>query len=481
MNQPENRNNWYDQTDLNAWYTQQPEPAAAPAPEKKKRKKHTGMKVTMIVVCVLILVAATALLASGGFGWNFTVSVDGSPSVSSGEKPALPSASPKPDEGGSPDGDSDGSSGGVFGDLLPDNGSGITDSDGDGYPDDYTDFFNNFYVSAEETLPSNLETTIADPGLSLELVSSEGKEKLTYAQLYDKCINSIVGVMALYEGVDGYGWGSGVIFSADGYIITNSHVISEADSAIVVLSDGSEYEAKLVGEDTQSDIAVLKIEATGLVPAEFGKSSELNIGDDVVAIGNPLGVEFSGTLTNGIISAIDRDMDYNGATMTLLQTNAAINEGNSGGPLINMYGQVIGITNMKMVNTTSATIEGIGFAIPSNTVKEIADQLIVKGKVTGRPGIGITCGMVPEAAAEHYGLVCGLYIISVVPESDAAAKGVQAGDILTHINGTPVYTTDDVLAIRDECSVGDILTFTIFRNGQSFDVDVELYDQNDLK
>ena len=250
---------------------------------------------------------------------------------------------------------------------------------------------------------------------------------------------------------------------------------------MVILSDGSEYEAKLVGEDPQSDIAILKIEAAGLTPAEFGKSDELSVGDEVVAIGNPLGMEFSGTLTNGIISAIDRDMDYNGATMTLLQTNAAINEGNSGGPLINMYGQVIGITNMKMVNSSDVTIEGIGFAIPSNTVKEMADQLMAKGKVTGRPGIGITCGMVPEAAAQHYGLVCGLYIISVVPESDAAAKGVQAGDILTHINGQAVYTTDDVLAIRDGYGVGDVLTFTIFRNGESFNVDVELYDQNDLK
>ncbi len=469
----ENTNNWYDQTDLSAWYAQDtsaPKAESAPAPAKKKRKKRTGLKVTMIVLCVLILVAATALLASGGLDKN---QPEG-PALSDGQKPSLPA--PTPDAQPSPTPDDGGS---IFDGLLPDNG--ITDSDGDGFPDDYTDFFNNFYIAAEETLPSNLETTLANPGLSLELVSAAGLEKLSYSQLYEKCIDSIVGIQALYDGLDGYGWGSGVIFSADGYIITNSHVISEADRAVVVLSDGSEYEARLVGEDTQSDIAVLKIEARGLTPAQFGISSELAIGDDVVAIGNPLGMEFSGTMTNGIISAIDRDMDYNGATMTLLQTNAAINEGNSGGPLINMYGQVIGITNMKMVNSSDVTIEGIGFAIPSNTVKEIADQLIAKGRVTGRPGIGITCGMVPEAAAEHYDLVCGLYIISVVPESDAAAKGIQAGDILTHINGTPVYTTDDVLSIRDECVVGDVLTFTIFRNGESFDVDVELYDQNDLK
>lgn len=166
--------------------------------------------------------------------------------------------------------------------------------------------------------------------------------------------------------------------------------------------------------------------------------------------------------------------------LTLLQTNAAINEGNSGGPLFNMYGQVIGITNMKMVNTSDVTIEGIGFAIPSTTVKEIADQLIAKGKILGRPGIGITVGAVPEAAAEHYGLVSGLYITAVVEGCDAEKQGIKPGDILTHINGQPVATTDDVLVIRDQHRPGDKLTFTIFRDGKSFDVEVELYDQNDF-
>ena len=317
-------------------------------------------------------------------------------------------------------------------------------------------------------------------GLTVELKSSKGLEELSYSELYSKCSASVVGIMSMYEGVDGYGWGSGVVLTADGYIITNSHVISEADSATVVLSNGLEYEAFLVGEDTQSDIAVLKIEARGLIPASFGNSNEMSVGDGVVAIGNPLGIDFSGTLTDGIISAINRSVDYNGVKLTLLQTNAAINEGNSGGPLFNMYGQVIGITNMKMVNTSDVTIEGIGFAIPSTTVKEIADQLIAKGKILGRPGIGITVGAVPEAAAEHYGLVSGLYITAVVEGCDAEKQGIKPGDILTHINGQPVATTDDVLVIRDQHRPGDKLTFTIFRDGKSFDVEVELYDQNDF-
>lgn len=450
MNRSETNNNWY-QGDMSAWYSPAPRQTY---PTAKPRKKHTGMKITTLSICMVILVAATALLA-GGYDGIFGIHHD-DPALSS------PGVGTKPD--------------------LPDI-SGTDDADESDYPEDYRDFFDNFYISSEETLPSNLKTAPVNPAISIELASSNEREELDYNSLYAKCIDSIVGIQALYDGVDGYGWGSGIIISEDGYIITNSHVISQADNARVVLSDGSEYDALLVGEDTQSDIAVLKIDAGSkkLSPAEFGNSNELSVGDGVVAIGNPLGIEFSGTLTDGIISAIDRDMDYNGATLSLLQTNAAINEGNSGGPLINMYGQVVGITNMKMVNTTSATIEGIGFAIPSATVKEIADQLMARGRVTGRPGIGITCGAIPQYAIEYYGLTSGLYIVSVVEGSDAAAKGVMAGDILTHINGQSVSTTDDVLTIRDACQVGDTLTFTIYRNGEIFDVDVELYDQNDLK
>lgn len=472
MNRQEKTKNWYDQTDLSAWYSQ-----TLPAPESPRpRKKRTGLKVTMIVLCVLILVAATALAFSGSFVGSDEPA--GQPSLS---QPGSSSAVPTPglDEDGTPSTDTDvHDPSEFFGGEYP--GEGFTDSDGDGFPDDYRDFFDSFYTMAEESLPSNLKQIAGRDGLTVTLESSAGLDRLSYSELYAKCSASVVGIMAMYEGVDGYGWGSGVVLTSDGYIITNSHVISEADTATVVLSNGLEYNALLVGEDTQSDIAVLKIEAKGLTPATFGNSDELWVGDGVVAIGNPLGIDFSGTLTDGIISAINRSVDYNGVAMTLLQTNAAINEGNSGGPLFNMYGQVIGITNMKMVNSSAVTIEGIGFAIPSTTVKEIADQLIAKGKVTGRPGIGITVGAVPEAAAEHYGLASGLYITAVVEGCDAQKQGIKPGDILTHINGQPVATTDDVLVIRDQHQPGDVLTFTIFRNGESFDVDVELYDQNDF-
>ena len=204
---------------------------------------------------------------------------------------------------------------------------------------------------------------------------------------------------ATSDGQSGYNWGTGVILSADGLILTNTHVIEGCDSAKVTLFDDREFEAKLIGADTISDIAVLKIEAAGLPAAEFGESGSLVVGDPVAAIGNPLGETFRSTLTDGIISAIERGISYKGRTMTLLQTNTALNEGNSGGALFNMYGQVVGITNMKMMSSYSS-IEGIGFAIPSATVREVVNSIVRFGEVRGRPSIGITVGAIPPGGHE---------------------------------------------------------------------------------
>ena len=277
-----------------------------------------------------------------------------------------------------------------------------------------------------------------------------------------------------------YFWGSGFIVSADGYIVTNQHIISGTKQATVILTDGREFPAKLVGEDSRTDIAVLKIDAEGLPAVELGDSDALSVGDEVAAIGNPLGSNLSGTLTNGIISAIDRSISYNGSDLTLLQTNTALNEGNSGGPLFNMYGQVVGITNMKMsAAVTEVSIEGIGFAIPTATVKTVADQLIATGKYS-RPGLGLTLGAVPAEAAEHYDLPDGLYVSDVAEGSSAREEGVQVGDIITHVNGTPVKTTQDVLAIRDTLAVGDTMTLTIYREGRTFQVTITLRELSQL-
>lgn len=351
---------------------------------------------------------------------------------------------------------------------------------GDGMPDDWNDYLDNYY-QATESKDAEIKLPRAElvPDFKVAISSDRGKE-LSLQELYDQCSKSIVAIKGYQDGVDGYYWGSGIILSKDGLILTNTHVIENCDTASVTLFDNSSYDAALVGADSTSDIAVLRIEATGLTPASFGDSAELAIGDKVAAIGNPLGETFRMTLTDGIISAIDRGISYNGHSMTLLQTNTAINEGNSGGALFNMYGQVIGVTNMKMMSSYSS-IEGIGFAIPSSTIAAVADSLMQYGEVRGRTAIGVTVGAIPENVTSHYDLPTGLYVSAVEEKSDAAAKGIQQGDIITAVNGNPASATSDILTVKNTLSVGDTITFTIWRDGETFDVDVTLVDENDLK
>ena len=351
---------------------------------------------------------------------------------------------------------------------------------GDGMPDDWNDYLDNYYqVTESKDAEIKLPRAELVPDFKVVISSNRGKE-LSLQELYDQCSKSIVAIKGYQDGVDGYYWGSGIILSEDGLILTNTHVIENCDTASVTLFDNSSYDAALVGADSTSDIAVLRIEATGLTPASFGDSAELAIGDQVAAIGNPLGETFRMTLTDGIISAIDRGISYNGHSMTLLQTNTAINEGNSGGALFNMYGQVIGVTNMKMMSSYSS-IEGIGFAIPSSTIAAVADSLMQYGEVRGRTAIGITVGAIPENVTSHYDLPTGLYVSAVEEKSDAAAKGIQQGDIITAVNGNPASATSDILTVKNTLSVGDTIAFTIWRDGETFDVDVTLVDENDLK
>ena len=346
-------------------------------------------------------------------------------------------------------------------------------------PSDWSDYLENFYQSSQsDALETSIERTVLEQPFTLSL-AKPGEQELSLQELYAACADSIVGITAYPEDQDGYYWGTGVIADEAGLIVTNAHVIEGCASAEVTLYNNESYEALLVGADAVSDLALLKIDCSGLPAASFGDISSLSVGDPVAAIGNPLSEEFRSTLTNGIISAIDRGMNYNGHTMSLLQTNAAINQGNSGGALFNMYGQVVGITNMKMMSYFSS-IEGIGFAIPSSTVKAVVDQLAENGEVRGRPSIGITVGAIPQEALENYELPEGLYISAVAENSDAAAQGIQAGDILTAIDGQSVSSTSDVAAIRDTRSVGDSLRFTIWRQGETFELDVRLMDTNDI-
>ena len=312
----------------------------------------------------------------------------------------------------------------------------------------------------------------------LNTVTVDTGKEMTAAEVYAANVNSTVGITTSIT-TNYWGFqttsaaaGSGFILTEDGYIVTNAHVIADGQSVLVVLADARQYEAELVGFDSAEDLAVLKaVDAEDLPTAVLGDSDECWVGDTVYAIGNPLGVELRGTLTQGIISAIDRRVTMDGKAMTMLQTTAALNNGNSGGPLINEYGQVIGINTMKIgAFTDSAGVEGLGFAIPSSTVKEVAEQLISQGYVSGRPTLGLEGESLSSFDQYYYRLPAGLYITDVDRSSDAAAKGIEEGDILLSVNGTNVTTMDALNGAVYNLDVGDTVEVVIYRSGKQYRV-----------
>ena len=291
--------------------------------------------------------------------------------------------------------------------------------------------------------------------------------ELTLQEIYVNCIDSVVSISCRTD--RGSATGTGVVISEEGYIVTNCHVVEDAQSITVQLTDQRVLPASLVGADRTSDLAVLYVEAEDLIPAHFGDSDTLQVGDPVCAIGDPLGVELRGTMTDGIVSAINRDITTDGRTMTLIQTNAALNSGNSGGPLINRYGQVIGINTMKIGDYMNAAgVEGLGFAIPSSTVKTIVDQLIRQGYVSGRPSLGFTGESVSALYQYYYRLPEGLFITEVTADSDAEAKGIQHGDILLSIDGKAVTSSDALTDLLYGYEVGDHLTAIIYRDRKQY-------------
>ena len=323
-------------------------------------------------------------------------------------------------------------------------------------------------------------------GTKLNIVSSQESSDTTFSDeegalclqdIYSSVIDSVVSISSMTS--SGTSSGTGIIMSSDGYVITNHHVITGALVISVLTNDNQEFEAALVGSDEMSDLAVLKIDARGLQAAEFGDSSKLRVGDSVVAIGDPLGVQLRGTMTNGIISAINRDLTVGDRTMTLIQTNAALNNGNSGGPLINCYGQVIGINTVKMSSyyTATASVEGLGFAIPISVAKPIIDELIENGYVAGRPAIGISGDSLPSYYRTYYRLPDGVYVTSVNEGSDAKAKGIREGDIVTAINGERISSIDELNTVKNQYAAGDEVTLTIYRSGAYYEVTVTLVDQ----
>ena len=312
---------------------------------------------------------------------------------------------------------------------------------------------------------------------SSDTTFSDEEDALCLQDIYSSVIDSVVSISSMTS--SGTSSGTRIIMSSDGYVITNHHVITGALVISVLTNDNQEFEAALVGSDEMSDLAVLKIDARGLKAAEFGDSSKLRVGDSVVAIGDPLGVQLRGTMTNGIISAINRDLTVGDRTMTLIQTNAALNNGNSGGPLINCYGQVIGINTVKMSSyyTATASVEGLGFAIPISVAKPIIDELIENGYVAGRPAIGISGDSLPSYYRTYYRLPEGVYVTSVNEGSDAKAKGIREGDIVTAINGERISSIDELNTVKNQYAAGDEVTLTVYRSGTYYEVTVTLIDQ----
>ena len=312
------------------------------------------------------------------------------------------------------------------------------------------------------TLVLNDKPSTSNSSASVDL--SEGE--LTITERAEKVLPSTVGIVGYIQNQQSIfggeqSQGSGIIISADGYIVTNEHVISGATSIKVVLQDDSEYNATLVGSDERTDLAVLKIDATGLTPAEFGNSDQMQIGEQVIAIGNPGGLELAGTVTVGYVSAVNRSITTtNGNTVNCIQTDAAINPGNSGGALVNTYGQVIGINSQKIAATD---YEGIGFAISINEAQPIINDLIQYGYVRGRVVMGITMQMIDQTYAAIYGYQPGIGVVSVEAGSPAEEAGLVAGDIITAIDGQSITTQEELNTLLEQYSPGDTITLTVYR------------------
>ena len=313
---------------------------------------------------------------------------------------------------------------------------------------------------------------------------TDTSEKLTPREVYAQNVNSTVGITtSITTNYWGYqttsaASGSGFILTEDGYILTNYHVIQNSSSVQVTTYDNTSYSASIVGYDESNDIAVLKIDATDLTPVVLGDSDTLNVGDTVVAIGNPLG-ELTFSLTTGVVSALDRPVTFStGTTMNLIQTDCAINSGNSGGALFNLYGEVIGITNAKYSSSSSsseASIDNIGFAIPLDQVRSIFESIITNGYIV-KPYIGVTVSDV-SAESQSYGLPQGAAVRSVTENGPAAEAGLQENDIITAANGETITSSNDLVKLVKAASAGDTLELTVYRQGQTLTLTLTVGEQ----
>ena len=331
----------------------------------------------------------------------------------------------------------------------------------------------NYYDNSDDHGETTIKRLPNTDKVKLRYSETHGKE-LSIQEIYQKVNPSTVTVLTGNR--DGSAMvGTGVIFTEDGYILTNAHVIAGGSECYVVLDTGENHRARLLGLDEEKDLAVIKISAKDLPAAEFGDSDALTVGDPVYAIGNPLGVELRGTLTDGIVSAINRDVYVDGVTMTLIQTNAALNNGNSGGPLINVYGQVVGINTMKMGSSSTTSVEGLGFAIPIASTAYMINDLIAYGEVHGEVVIGISVQIAPVILDSGE---TALRVMDVTPGGPGEEAGIQKGDLIVAADGEALTKSTDLLRVRRRHEAGETLKLLVERDGKRFTADVVLRESD---
>jgi len=337
----------------------------------------------------------------------------------------------------------------------------------------------NMMKNTSTTSAPKVTSTKGSSDGKTKLITTNSTENLSVPQIVKKVSSSVVAISTkISNGNSGFGWqtapqegvGTGIIFSEEGYILTNYHVISGAQNIKVMLSDGKEVSAKVINYDAAADVAVIKLTENTKVPgvAEFGDSDMLEVGESVVAIGNPLGKEFLGSVTSGVVSAINRQVSVENKDLKFIQTDAAINPGNSGGPLVNSKGQVIGINTAK-INETG--VEGLGFAIPINTVNPKMENLI-------KPilKIGISCRDITEDISKEYNIPIGVYISQIQEFSAAEKAGIMPGDIITQFGGQKVKTVEEINKIKGTHKAGDVVKVELVRNGKSIKIDLTLVE-----
>jgi len=339
---------------------------------------------------------------------------------------------------------------------------------------------NSFAPTGEQRVSQHTTGQAGQAGsFELPLSAPEDRTEAIYVKDVSAIVRmarqSVVGITSeVYSTFSQQSSGSGIILSENGYIVTNNHVISGGESISVTLDGGETYPAVVIGTDVLSDLAVIKIEADQLPVASFGDSDLVEAGQAAIAIGNPTG-QLQGSVTAGIVSAVNRNVSVSGTVMNLIQTDAAINSGNSGGPLLNQYGQVVGVNSVKL--GVRYGYEGISFAIPINTVKPIVEQLVERGYISGRPLVGVSCVEISKMASAFYSLPQGLLIEGIAPDSGLIAHGVAAGDIIIYVDGQRVSTLSDACALRNQYAAGETLTLSVYRKGKQYDLSITLLEQ----